>query len=174
MKKRISFLLAAVLLLATLIPALPVLADGEEAVANTFNVNDTNPTISTAADYMAFFEAAFKIIGKGMDLTDTWPRLAKEGAKYKIALVYATQEVSSVHPNILANTENWFVTHLNSDKEIGELAKFYDFADFKLSLLRSQDVGFARVKTLSSPFVIPIQIDKFDPEKIKAGDSINE
>ena len=36
MKKRISFLLAAVLLLATLIPALPVLADGEEAVANTF------------------------------------------------------------------------------------------------------------------------------------------
>lgn len=60
MKKRISFLLAAVLLLATLIPALPVLADGEEAVANTFNVNDTNPTISTAADYMAFFEAAFK------------------------------------------------------------------------------------------------------------------
>ena len=35
MKKRISFLLAAVLLLATLIPALPVLADGEEVIANT-------------------------------------------------------------------------------------------------------------------------------------------
>ena len=60
MKKRISFLLVAVLLLATMIPALPVLADGEEVIANTFNVNDTNPTISTAADYMAFFEAAFK------------------------------------------------------------------------------------------------------------------
>ena len=57
MKKRISFLLVAVLLLATLIPALPVLAADGEAVANTFNANDANPTISTAADYIAFFKA---------------------------------------------------------------------------------------------------------------------
>lgn len=122
---------------------------------------------------VVYIEEAHNLIGKKMELTETWPRLAKEGAKYKIALVYATQEVSSVHPNILANTENWFVTHLNSEKEIGELAKFYDFSDFRQSLLRSQDVGFARVKTLSSPFVIPIQIDKFDPEKIIKEQALN-
>ena len=115
-----------------------------------------------------YVEEAHNLIGKKAELTDTWPRIAKEGAKARIAFVYATQEPSSVHANILANTENWFVTHLNNDDELKTLGKFYDFSDFVNSLKAAQDVGFARIKTLSSPFVIPTQINRFTPAAIKA------
>lgn len=114
-----------------------------------------------------YVEEAHNLIGKKTELTSTWPRIAKEGAKAKIAFVYATQEPSSVHPNILANTENWFVTHLNNDDELRTLGKFYDFADFLPSLKSAQDVGFARIKTLSAPFVIPTQINRFTPAEIQ-------
>ncbi|MDP2432305.1 MAG: DUF87 domain-containing protein [Pseudomonadota bacterium] len=121
----------------------------------------------TPKNMVLYVEEAHNIIGKRADLTETWPRIAKEGAKARIAFVYATQEPSSVHPNILANTENWFVTHLNNDDELKTLGKFYDFSDFIRSLKAAQDVGFARIKTLSAPFVIPAQIKRFSPEEIK-------
>lgn len=127
--------------------------------SNKFIKDQTPPSI------VIYIEEAHNSISKKDDLTDIWPRIAKEGAKFQISLVYSTQEVSSIHPNILANTENWFVSHINNKDELKTLTKFYDFEDFSQSLLRADDVGFSRIKTLSSPFVVPVQIDKFDPNK---------
>ncbi|MFE4814582.1 ATP-binding protein [Peribacillus simplex] len=112
-----------------------------------------------------YVEEAHNLIGKDMNLTDIWPRTAKEGAKYGIGLVYSTQEPSSINKNILSNTENWFVTHLNNEDEIKILSKYYDFGDFRESLLKAKDVGFARIKTMSQNFVIPVQIKKFEGGK---------
>jgi hypothetical protein len=88
--------------------------------------------------------------------------MAKEGAKFNIGMVYATQEVSMVDDRILSNTANWVVTHLNSDNEINELTDYYDFESFERKIKKVDDKGFARVKTKSSDFVLPVQISLFE------------
>lgn len=98
--------------------------------------------------------------------TDPWVRLAKESAKYEIGLIYATQEVSSVDRRILSNTHNWIIAHLNSDHETRELAHYYDFAVFSDEIRRSEERGFARMKTFSGKYIVPVQIAKFDHDMI--------
>ncbi|TLE02893.1 ATP-binding protein [Helicobacter japonicus] len=110
-----------------------------------------------------YFEEAHNIFPKDdKDLKNIYNRLAKEGAKLKIGISYSTQEVSSIAPSILKNTQNWFISHLNNKDEIKALEKYYDFADFSQNIIRNSDVGFARVKTYSNNFIVPVQIQKFE------------
>jgi hypothetical protein len=96
------------------------------------------------------------------DDSDVWVKLAKEASKLNLGMTYATQEVSGVAHQVKANTANWVVAHLNNTKEVQELSKFYDFGSFADAIIAAEDRGYVRLKTLSSPFIVPVQIDKYD------------
>lgn len=79
-------------------------------------------------DIQIYLEEAHRYFDKtesdDTDSFDPYVRLAKEGAKYHLGLVYATQEVTSVDSRVLANTSNWLVTHLNNTSEISALTDY--------------------------------------------------
>lgn len=156
------------------------LAHGSGEVSKTISESTVNHLLSRANErfrsgrdpipFQIVVEEAHNLFERGAkDVAgNPWVRLSKEAAKYHIGLVYATQEVSSVDQRILSNTSNWLVAHLNSDNETRELSHYYDFKTWADSIRRVEDQGFARMKTYSGKYIVPLQVAKFDHAMINA------
>ena len=126
---------------------------------------DEEGKIIPPPDVVVYVEEAHNILPKKGELTDLWPRIAKEGSKFHIGMVFSTQEPSSIMSNILKNTDNWFVAHLNNKDEVRELEKYYDFGEFVNQILKVPDTGFLRMRCLSNPYIVPVQVKEFDAPK---------
>ncbi len=129
----------------------------------TPQVDDTTGEIVKPPHVIIYAEEAHTLLPKSGedDNTNIWARIAKEGAKFNIGLVYSTQEPSSIQTNILKNTENWFIAHLNNTDETNQLSKFNDFKDFASSIINVSEAGLIKMRTRSSYFTIPVQMDEF-------------
>lgn len=154
------------------------LSSGNDVVAKVMSERIVNHLLNRASDrfrsdedpveMQVVVEEAHNLFERGgRDVADDpWVRLSKEAAKYRMGLIYATQEVTSVDKRILSNTSNWLIAHLNSDHETRELSHYYDFKVWAPSIMRAEDVGFVRMKTYSGKYIVPAQIAKFDHEMV--------
>lgn len=157
------------------------LARGSEQVLQTCAERVINELLSRASKrfhgnlpprpMQVFLEEAHRLLdrdkfAKGAASSDPYVRLAKESAKYKIGMIYATQEVSSVDEMILSNTANWVCAYMNNASETKKLANYYDLGDFADQILTADDRGFVRLRTDSSPYTLPVQITKFNLEMV--------
>lgn len=124
-----------------------------------FNKNQLNERF-----IVLYFEEAHNLFPKSdQDIdTDVYNKLAKEGAKFNISLVYATQSISTLSPDLMKNTENFIVTHLDDDREVKELQHKRAFRDIAADVERITSKGYVRMKTVSLPFALPVQIRKFE------------
>lgn len=109
-----------------------------------------------------YFEEAHNLFPRDdRNLRNIYNRLAKEGAKLHVGIVYSTQSIESLSPDLLKNTENFFITHLNDEREIKALTRFHEFRDVGADVQRTKARGFVRMITKSHRFALPVQVRKF-------------
>lgn len=135
-----------------------VLAKQMEKFATLSTENFENQSI------LFYFEEAHNLFrADDKDLKSTYNKLAKEGAKFRIGMVYATQSMTTLSPDLLKNTENFFIAHLNDDREVKEIERRYEFAGLGLDIQRARSKGYVRMITLSHRYALPVQIRLFTP-----------
>lgn len=111
-----------------------------------------------------YFEEAHELFRQDdRDLNNVYNKLAKEGAKFHVSMVYATQSMTTLSPDLLKNTENFFIAHLDDDREVREVTRKYAFRDVAEDVQRTMSKGFVRMITQSHRFALPVQIRKFEP-----------
>ena len=94
-------------------------------------------------------------------LGTVWARSAKEGSKMNIGMVLATQAPSSIMAEILNETDNWILAHLNSKRERNVIGDYEDFEDFLDHIGQVSEPGFVRMRSLSLAYTVPVQLRQF-------------
>ncbi len=123
----------------------------------------TNGTLADLFIVLYFEEAHTLFRRDDADLNSIYNKLAKEGAKFHISMVYATQSMSTLSPDLLKNSENFFIGHLDDDREVREVTHKRAFRDIAEDVERIQSKGYVRMITASHRFALPVQVRKFEP-----------
>jgi hypothetical protein len=104
-------------------------------------------------------------------------RLAKEGKKYGIGMLYSTQSPSSIPNEILSQTENFFIKHVSSEGDIRALDKAkVAFDEPVASFILSEPVVAVSYVYMEpyQPFPVPVKIKLLEDIVKELGETTNQ
>lgn len=134
-----------------------------ERIANTIFIKEQNLFAEgKCIDTILLIEEAHNLLS---DNKGIWYRLAKEGRKYGIGMLYSTQSPKTIPNEILSQTENFFIKHLSSSEDVKALerAKVQFSAPISDFILNEPVVGLSYVYMEPyQPYVIPVKIKLLD------------
>lgn len=111
-----------------------------------------------------YFEEAHNLFPENSnELNNIYSRIAKEGAKNRIGMIYATQSPSSINKDLLGQTENFFIGYLSSEAEANIISKNQArYKGLEKLIITNDIVGHSWILTQSNRFVVPCKIDDYN------------
>lgn len=136
---------------------------GDYTSRDVFNKFDVLVYIEEAQNYLKPEE---------MKPGSIYERVAKEGRKFHIGLVYVTQQPSAIDMSITSQTENIIAMHMSNRRDCDILHEIKDKFD-KMTCKFLKDEAQKGLAYLFAephqPFVLPCQIHRFDKNLILKG-----
>lgn len=134
---------------------------GEESQRTLFNRFEAIVVIEEAQNYLGKEE-----VSSGNSI---YERLAKEGRKFHLGLIYVTQQPSAIDVSITSQTENIIAFHLSNEADCLVLNKIKDKFDLLTCKFMKEEsaVGLSYIYSEPyQPFVLPCQIKRFNKDLI--------
>jgi len=131
-----------------------------------FNYNQENFTAEgSSIPVVAIIEEAQSVLGKSLSESSPFVEWVKEGRKYDLGAILVTQQPGSIAPEILSQSDNWFVFHVLSEYDAAVLQKYNSFysRDIILNIINEPIIGNCYMWSApSQPFVLPVKIHSFE------------
>jgi hypothetical protein len=133
-----------------------------------FNYNLWGITQGKAKPVIAVFEEAQNVLSKkAVDAGESiFVRWAKEGRKFKLGLIYVTQQPGAIAEEIVSQTDNFFVMHLLNKGDIDALTRANRHFDGVTAQFLGDEtvVGNAYIYSAPrQPYVFPARLLEFTP-----------
>ena len=135
-------------------------------IRNIFNYNQENFTgDGSSIPVIAIIEEAQSVLGKSLSETSPFVEWVKEGRKYDLGAIMVTQQPGSIAPEILSQSDNWFVFHVLSEGDASVLHRYNSFysKDIILNIINEPIIGNCYMWSAPiQPFVLPVRIRSFE------------